>query len=156
MSHITVHQATIFDLERLVPLFDAYRQFYQCDSDPYAAREFLRSRLNHGECALFIALDDGEPVGFAQLYPSFSSITLKRTFSMNDLYVQSAARRQGAALRLMSAAVDYASAIGAEKISLSIGLSNDAAQALYSSTGWELDDQFQAYYFMVPEVINAS
>lgn len=152
MSAITVHQATIFDLVTLVPLFDRYRQFHGCTSDSLAAREFLRERLNHGESALFIAYDEGVAVGFAQLYPSFSSLSLARTFVMNDLYVEEQARRKGAALRLMTAAVDYASALGAEKISLSIAQSNDAGHALYVSTGWELEKQSRSYYFMVPAV----
>lgn len=153
MSHIHVHQATIFDLELLVPLFDGYRRFSGCDSDPSAARSFLRDRLNHGESALFIAIDEKNPVGFTQLYPTFSSISLARTFVMNDLFVLPSARRKGAALRLMTAAVDYATAVGAERISLAIASENEAAQALYSSTGWSVDEHSLAYHFMVPEMI---
>ena len=153
MSNIAVHQATIFDLELLVPLFDAYRQFNDCDSSLDTAREFLRARLNHGDSVLFVALDEGEAVGFALLYPGFSSLSMRRIFSMNDLYVVQAARRKGTALRLMTAAVDYASAVGAEKMSLRIAPDNTAAQALYTSTGWEPDEAYQVYYFMVPELI---
>jgi ribosomal protein S18 acetylase RimI-like enzyme len=153
MSNIAVHQATIFDLELLVPLFDAYRQFNGRDSDIGGAREFLRARLNYGESTLFIALDDDKPVGFAQLYASFSSVSMRRTFSMNDLYVDRHARRKGTALRLMTAAVDYASAVGAEKMSLRIAPDNHAALALYTSTGWEPEEQYQVFCFMVPELI---
>lgn len=153
MSDISVHHATIFDLEALVPLFDSYRQFHGCESDPRAAREFLRQRLNHGESALFMATSAGQPVGFTQLFPTFSSISLARTFVMNDLFVAESARRCGAALRLMTAAVDYACAVGAEKISLSIHHNNVSAQSLYGSTGWTQDDQSRAYYFLVPELV---
>ena len=92
-------------------------------------------------------------MGFVQLYPSFSSLTLQRTFLMNDLYVDRASRRKGTALRLMTAAVDYASAMGADKISLRISPHNQAALALYTSTGWEPDAQFVVYHFMVPDLI---
>jgi len=37
MTH-TVRQATVDDVEQLVPLFDAYRQFYGRTSDAAAAR----------------------------------------------------------------------------------------------------------------------
>lgn len=154
MSDVYVYQATIFDLEALVPLFDAYRQFFGVESDQHAAREFLRDRLNHGESVLFIALSDQVPVGFTQLYPTFSSVTLTRTFFMNDLFVYPSQRRHGAALRLMTAAVDYACAVGAEKISLSISSRNDAASALYSSTGWTLEDKSLVYYFDVPVTVS--
>ena len=118
---------------------------------PTTAR--LAGRLNHGESVLFLATSDNQPIGFAQLYPTFSSISLARTFVMNDLFVVEKSRRCGAALRLMSAAVDYASALRAEKISLSIDHTNESAQSLYSSTGWELDGQSKAYYFQVPELL---
>jgi ribosomal protein S18 acetylase RimI-like enzyme len=153
MSHVVVQQATIFDLDVLVPLFDAYRQFNRCKSDPDTAREFLRSRLNLNESAVFLATDGDTAVGFVQLYPSFSSVSMRRTFLMNDLFVAPSARRQGTALRLMTAAVDYATTVGAEKISLRILPDNLGAQALYTSSGWEPDEQFQVYYFMVPELI---
>ena len=35
---IEVRQATVADLDRLVPLFDAYRQFYRQPSEPERAR----------------------------------------------------------------------------------------------------------------------
>ena len=53
----------------------------------------------------------------------------------------------------MTAAVDYASMVGAEKISLSIDHTNVSAQSLYGSTGWTEDEQSKAYYFWVPELV---
>lgn len=153
MNDITVHQATIFDLESLVPLFDGYRQFYGSDSDAFAAREFLRDRLNYGESVIFLAQQNRQSMGFVQLYPSFSSVSLTRIFWMNDLYVDEQARRKGVALKLMTAAVDYACAVGAEKISLAIGVTNKLGQELYGSTGWELDEQFLSYHFVVPQQV---
>jgi len=75
MSTITVRQASLTDLEALVPLFDRYRQFYGRASDLAAAREFLRARFDRGESVLFIAHEGSFPVGFTQLYPSFSSVS---------------------------------------------------------------------------------
>ncbi len=54
MPH-TVRQATIHDLEQLVPLFDSYRQFYGRASDLRAAREFLLARFHNDESTVFIA-----------------------------------------------------------------------------------------------------
>ena len=68
---IVIQQATIYDLDRLAPLFDAYRQFYGQRSDVPAARAFLLDRFSHSESIILIALRDREAVGFAQLYPSF-------------------------------------------------------------------------------------
>jgi hypothetical protein len=46
MAH-RVRQATIRDLEQLVPLFDGYRQFYDHARDVAAAREFLLARFTN-------------------------------------------------------------------------------------------------------------
>ena len=71
MAH-TVRQATIRDLEQLVPLFDGYRQFYGRVSDLRAAKEFLLARFNHDKSTVFLAYEDKRAIGFTQLYPSFS------------------------------------------------------------------------------------
>jgi GNAT superfamily N-acetyltransferase len=149
MAH-TVRQATIYDLEQLVPLFDGYRQFYGRVSDLRAAREFLLARFNNDESTVFIAYEDKRAIGFTQLYPSFSSISLARIFILNDLFVYEQARRKGVASSLMSAAVKFATALGAARLSLSTAITNDAAQALYNSAGWKRDDQFFVYDFVIP------
>ena len=151
MSTVTVRQAVLSDLAALVPLFDAYRQFYGRPSDVGAAREFLLARFDHGESVLFIAHAGHTPVGFTQLYASFSSVSLARTFVLNDLYVDEQARRKGAAAKLMAAAVEFAGALGAVRISLSTATTNDTAQALYASAGWTRDDQFFVYHRAIKE-----
>ncbi|MFP5413822.1 MAG: N-acetyltransferase family protein [Gammaproteobacteria bacterium] len=150
MSNITVRQAVLSDLEELVPLFDGYRQFYGRPSDISAAREFLLARFNHGESVLFIAHGDNAPVGFTQLYPSFSSVSLARVFVLNDLFVHEQARRKGAALKLMTAAIEFSKSLGAVRVSLSTAIANETAQALYQSTGWKRDEQFFVYHFAIP------
>lgn len=150
MSTITVRQATIFDLEALVPLFDQYRQFYGRETDIPAATAFLSARFNHSESTIFITLEDHIPIGFCQLYPSFSSVSLARTFVLNDLFVLEHARRKGVATKLMSSAIELASASGAVRLSLSTATDNENAQALYRSVGWKRDEQFLVYHFAVP------
>jgi GNAT superfamily N-acetyltransferase len=146
MKPITIRQAVLTDLDALVPLFDCYRQFYGCVSDLTAAREFLKARFQHGESVLFLASDEDNPLGFTQLYPSFSSISLSRTFILNDLFVAPAGRRQGIATRLLAAAADYARNINAVRLSLSTEITNETAQALYQSAGWQQDEQFLVYH----------
>ena len=149
MSNITVRQAALSDLEALVPLFDGYRQFYGRPSDIPAVREFLLARFNHGESTLFIAHKDNLPVGFTQLYPSFSSVSLARVFVLNDLFVHEQARRKGVAFKLMTAAPDFAKLLGAVRVSLSTATSNETAQALYQFAGWKRDEQFFVYHFAI-------
>jgi len=145
-----VRQATICDLDQLVPLFDGYGQFYGRASDLRAARAFLLARFTNDESTVFIAHEDERAIGFTQLYPSFSSISLARIFVLNDLFVHEHARRKGVASALLSAAVNFATALGADRLSLSTAITNDAAQALYHSAGWKRDDQFLVYDFAIP------
>ncbi len=150
MSIISVRQAAFSDLAALAALFDRYRQFYGCASDVHAARGFLSARFHHGESVLFIALEGDQPVGFTQLYPSFSSVSMARIFVLNDLFVDALARRKGGALKLLSAAVAFAIAEGAVRVSLSTAVTNTTAQALYQSAGWKRNDAFFVYDFVAP------
>ena len=147
MSAITIRQAVLSDIDALAFLFDNYRQFYGRSSDVGAAREFLTARFNHGESVVFIAHEDNTPVGFVQLYPSFSSVSLARTFVLNDLFVREPWRRSGIASQLMAAAVEFAKSSDAVRLSLSAAITNGTAQAVYQSSGWKRDEQFYVYHF---------
>lgn len=149
MSTITARQAVLFDLEALVPLFDDYRRFYGRDSNLDAAREFLSARFNHGESILFVAHEAHVAVGFVQLYPSFSSISLARTFILNDIFVSEQWRKKRIGSRLIAAAIEFAKSLGAVRLSLSTAISNQTAQALYESAGWKRDEQFFCYHFAI-------
>jgi len=149
MNQITVRQAVLSDIETLVPLFDSYRQFYGRTSDLVAAREFLSARFQHGESVMFLAFESDTPVGFTQLYPSFSSVSLARAFILNDLFVSVDSRRKGIGSLLLTAAVDYAKTLNAICLTLSTEITNKTAQALYQSAGWKRDEQFYAYHFTV-------
>ena len=95
MSSITIRQAVLADLDAVVTLFDGYRQFYGQPSDGVAARAFLQARFEHGQSVVLLAESQGQAVGFTQLYPSFSSVSMARVFVLNDLFVAPTARRLG-------------------------------------------------------------
>jgi GNAT superfamily N-acetyltransferase len=145
-SNFRIRQATIHDLEILVPLFDAYRQFYEQPSDPVLARQFLGDRFAHHESVILLAQSSGEQgLGFTQLYPLFSSTRAARTYLLNDLFVAAEARRLGVARRLLEEAANTARALGAIALSLSTAQSNHRAQALYESLGWQHEQEFREY-----------
>ena len=144
-ASIRVHQASLADLELLVPMFDQYRQFYDRDSNPAAVRTFLTERLHHGDSVLFLAQDGEEALGFTQLYPSFSSVSMARTFILNDLFVAESARRRGVGKALIDAAIRHGKATGAVRLGLSTAKGNETAQTLYQETGWVREEAFVAY-----------
>jgi len=147
MPNILVRQATVDDLDALALLFDAYRQFYQQVADLPAARQFLLARFNHAESVLFLAHEGDTPVGFTQLYPAFSSVSMARTFILNDLFVDAGHRRSGVGKRLLEAATRYARLMGAVRVSLNTDISNTTAQATYEALGWKRDQVYYAYHF---------
>lgn len=146
MSDITVRQAVLADLGQLAVLFDQYRQFQGQPTDLAAARDFLRARFDHGESVVFLAWEGAQPIGFAQLYPSFSSVSLKRVFILNDLFVAEAGRRKHVATHLLTAIETYAWSLNAARITLNVARSNVTAQALYAVSGWQQDEQFFMYH----------
>lgn len=143
---VVVRQATIYDVQQVAPLFDAYRQFYGKTSDIELARAFLADRFRHQESIIFLAENGTEAaLGFTQLYPSFSSTRAARIYVLNDLFVVPEARRTGIAKILLEAAARFGRASGAAKLSLSTALTNHAAQRLYESLGWKRDEAFCEY-----------
>jgi GNAT superfamily N-acetyltransferase len=140
-----IRRATMPDLPRVAELFDAYRQFYGQAPDPDGARAFLRERLQTGDSTVLIAERDRRFLGFAQLYPSFSSVSMKRVWILNDLFVAPAHRRAGVGRALMAAAEDLARATAAKGLVLATQKTNATAKALYEARGWKVDDGFDHY-----------
>jgi GNAT superfamily N-acetyltransferase len=143
---VIVRQATVDDLDLIVPMFDAYRQFYKQAPDLVLARSFLLDRFQHNQSVIFVALDeDGSPLGFTQLYPSFSSAAAKRIYVLNDLFVVREARRRKVGHALLRAAAEFGKKVGAARLTLSTALDNSTAQALYEFAGWQRDRVFCVY-----------
>lgn len=146
---LTTRRAALSDLDQVAPLFDAYRQFYKAGSDLEGARAFIAERLERGDSAIFVALLNGTPVGFTQLYPAFTSVRMARIFILNDLYVAPEARLHGVGKALLAAAEDYARDQGAVRLTLSTATDNHTAQALYDAGGWVRDTAFYTYTLVV-------
>jgi GNAT superfamily N-acetyltransferase len=145
ITGVRVRQATVADLDLLVPLFDQYRQFYRQPSDPEGGRQFLLERFAHNQSVIFVACDGAAAIGFTQLYPSFSSVGMARIFVLNDLFVTPDVRGGGVGKALLDAAAEYGSRVGAVRLVLSTELTNSTAQRLYEKAGWKRDTAFCAY-----------
>lgn len=150
MNHtpLIVRQAGPGDLEPLARLFDEYRIFYEQAADMEGARRFLEERLSRRESVVFLAAEpvSGNLSGFTQLYPSFSSISMKRVWILNDLYVREEYRNQGAAKLLLEAAKSHARQTEAKGLELSTAMTNTRAQRLYEKSGYERDTGFYHYF----------
>jgi GNAT superfamily N-acetyltransferase len=133
---ITTRKATLEDLEDLSTLFNAYRIFYNQPDDLTAAFDFLKERFLLQESVVFIAVNNNKIIGFTQLYPIFSSVSLKKAWLLNDLFIDPSARRLGAAELLLNAARKHGIDTGSKWLLLETTLNNIHAQNLYVKNGW--------------------
>lgn len=143
MTH--VRPATPADLDDLTRLFVGYHEFYGRPGDPAAARDFLAARLRDGDSVVLVAQADGAVVGFTQVYPTWSSVSMARVWVLNDLFVVATARGTGAGRALVRAVLAAAREAGAVRVCLSTQSTNSTAQALYVAEGFTRDDEFWAY-----------
>ena len=144
----SIRTATLTDIDELARLFNGYRMFYEQASDVELARSFLSERINNSESTVFMACDENnQGYGFTQLFRSFSSVSARPIWILNDLYVDTNARRKGIGRALMNRARDFAVETGSKGILLETGRLNVNAQALYESLGYEKNAE-SFYYFL--------
>ncbi len=130
---IEIREAAETDADRLVPLIAvlAGENGETTSLTPDYTRRYLATP---GQGALLV-LAEGEPVGLLSyslrpgLYHAASSLVIE------DLVILPAFRRRGLAKRLVTEAIALAQANGCAEISVSTGLNNLPAQALYRGEG---------------------
>ena len=141
-------QATLEHLDLLTPLFIKYREFYGELPFPDSSRKFLETRLKRKESVIYLALaddDEDKLLGFCQLYPSYSSLSLKRVWILNDIFVAEDARRMLVADRLLQTAKQMARETNAVRMRVATSVSNEVAQKTYESIGFREDALFKNY-----------
>ena len=143
---ITVSRANTAHISELIPLFDAYRVFYKQESDVRSARAFLEARLKNDEAVIFMAHSENIPIGFTQLFTSFSSVSMKPVFILNDLYVHSDFRKKGVGELLLNAAKAHCKELKYKGLALETAIDNPA-QKLYERLGWEKDLHCYHYFW---------
>ncbi|CAH1217662.1 hypothetical protein PAECIP111892_04464 [Paenibacillus auburnensis] len=149
MISYRLERAVLQDAELIAPLFNEYRVYYGQEPDLPGALHFLQQRLETGESAIFMAVtgEGGSRVagGLAQLYPSFSSVTLQRLWVLNDLFVAGQLRGRGIGTMLLEGVRDFALNTGTKGLTLTTMTDNLSAQRLYEAQGYVRDDEFYTY-----------
>ena len=136
-SHSTViRRAVKGDLQRLLPLFREYLQFYGLEHSASDIGDFLDERLERQDTIFLMACEEANPVGFAHLFPSWSSLGLTSIAILNDLFVAPAFRKMHLATALMNAAEREAAVRGMAKLELMTAVENIRAQSLYRRQQW--------------------
>lgn len=148
MSQHCVRDAVFADLERVLPLFESYRAFYGETPRVADSRRFLQQRWFQGESKVIVAEIEERIVGFTQLFPSFSSVTLQRFWILNDLFVHPEARSHGIGRKLLQAAADLGRDSCAKQLFIEGAVANPTARRLYEDFGFIRNDDY--VYFHLP------
>lgn len=143
--NLEIQQLTEEAVIHIAPLFDSYRMFYEQESNVGAATVFLKERLRNKESIILVAKMDDHYVGFTQLYPTFSSVAMKRAYILNDLFVVERYRKNGVAKALMNAAFQFAANQDSRFVTLETGANNMKAQALYEKMGMTTEKDVKHY-----------
>lgn len=141
-------KAIIEDLNFVADLFDGYRVFYRKASDVEGAKRFLRARIESGDSEIFVAEnEEGNLIGFVQLYPLFSSTRMKKLWLLNDLFVHRDFRKRGISIGLIERAKELVRSSEACGMFLETEKSNVEGNNLYPKTGFEFNEGSNYYYW---------
>lgn len=84
-----IFKAEKWNINVLLPLFEAYRLANGMSNNPDRTLTFLTNRIRFNESIFFIAVNENsQPVGFIQLYPRLSSLRLQRYWQLTDIFVR--------------------------------------------------------------------
>lgn len=130
------------DVEQLTQLFDQYRVFYKQETDIKNAKMFLKKRMKRKESVILVAEEEEKLIGFTQLFPIFTSVGMRRTWLLNDLFVCEEARGKGTATALLEAAKEFGKETKSKWLLLQTAADNFTAQKVYEKNGWIKETDF--------------
>ena len=133
-----IEAVTEADLDELLPLMRSYCDFYEVAPTDEALSDMSLTLLDDPDLEgiqLIARDDDGQAVGFATIFWSWSTLSAGRIGVMTDLFVAGAGRGGGYADALIHACVDHARERGAGSLQWQTAKDNVRAQAVYERVG---------------------
>jgi len=139
MAGLALHLVEESDLPELLPLMRGYCDFYEVapadDALLAMARTLIADRAREG-LQLMARAEDGEAVGFATVFWSWSTLSASRIGVMNDLFVAERARGSGVADALIDGCVERCRERGdVTSLQWQTAKDNLRAQAVYERLG---------------------
>ncbi|MBE2894995.1 GNAT family N-acetyltransferase [Spirabiliibacterium falconis] len=142
-----IFKAEVWNLDLLLPLFEHYRSQLGSPANPERARLFLSNRIRFSESIIFLAVDEQErAIGFAQLYPHWSSSQLSRYWQLSDLFVYSAANQTDAQKQLLHKCREFVKFTQSQRLVLD---AMGTQQTFWESLGFKLDSNKQRFELRV-------
>jgi GNAT superfamily N-acetyltransferase len=124
------------DLGELLPMMRAYCDFYEVRPSDADLEQLARALIAEPEdegVQLIARAGDGEPLGFATIFWSWSTLSAGRIGVMNDLFVRPQARGNGVGRKLIERCRAVARERGARELAWDTAPDNATAQRLYRS-----------------------
>jgi ribosomal protein S18 acetylase RimI-like enzyme len=117
-------------------IVDFYRQPEPNEND---LKGLINHLLDHPSSGLqFVAEENGELVGFATLYFTFSTLSVKRQAILNDLFVAPNVRGKKVGEKLFQTSLDYIRENDFSSMTWETAKDNVVAQSLYNKMGGKL------------------
>ncbi|WP_308637936.1 GNAT family N-acetyltransferase [Paenibacillus silvisoli] len=134
---IVVRNAEFSDVNGLVALMHNYIVTFYGKAWPgdRTVRQLIYTLLEKHEGIQFVALQDGELVGFATLYFTYSTMKAERITVMNDLFVLEPYRDTIAESQLFLACQRYTEDLGFARMSWITAKDNARAQVFFDKMG---------------------
>lgn len=148
MCDIEIRTATENDVDALVGIVKRYRDFQGVKGqDINEIKAFIAERLANSEAVIFIAISKitNTIIGFVQLYPTFSTVSLQKQWLLNDFYVDEKERNNGIGSVIMSAIKEHFRG-KAKGFILVAAKTNSGAKRFYEKQGWKTD-VFDFYFY---------
>jgi GNAT superfamily N-acetyltransferase len=133
-----ISRVTAADLGALLPLLRGYCDFYEVDPSDEELLAMARTLIadpDHEGVQLIARNADGEALGFATIFWSWSTSIAGRIGIMNDLFVAPEGRGTGLADALIAACVEECRQRRAAKLTWQTAPDNATAQKVYERVG---------------------
>ena len=123
------------NLSEVLPLIRAYQEFYKIleISDDRNSEFFSQFSESSSSGCQFAYREDGDIVGFATIYFSFTTLITAKVAVLNDLYTLPSCRGKGIGRQLVEHCHSYAAEKGAARLQWVTAPDNEQAQKLYDS-----------------------
>lgn len=136
-SEVKVRMASADDAREIHALILELAEFTNDDKKVNSTIENICSALSGSEPLLhaFIAEQDGDPVGVAIVFLTFSTWRGSNGVYLQDIYVRPNLRSTGTGRKLLAAVATWAATRGADHLRLSVNTDNLTAQSFYGHVG---------------------
>lgn len=143
LNNVTIRQVNKDDISQLYGLMVQYIvDFYQ---RPQPVEEELKELIHHiidnpSAGIQFVAEVEGNIVGFATLYFTFSTLQVKKAAILNDLFITSSGRGHKIGEKLFQSCLSYIRENKFAYMTWETAKDNHIAQSLYNKMGGNTSD----------------